>query len=121
MAATINLSGNTPAGAPNIDPTLGDNMLSMRPDYSREAVLAFTTASAQAPNFDQYTHTVRIAPTAACFYRTGTGALTATTADAYLAAGVVEYIDVNPGDGIAALRSTADGNLSIVPMNKRSS
>jgi hypothetical protein len=119
MAIVPDLSGNRPNNAPMVDPAMSSIQTALRPDSSLQQNVAIGAASALSAPFSDTTAVVRIVATSACYYRTGSGALTALTTDAYLPLGVVEYIDVNPGDRIAVLQGTAAGVLSVTPMNKK--
>jgi hypothetical protein len=74
--------------------------------------IAYTGSSVAASNaFGSETYQVRLAATSACVYKIGDGAQTAAddNTSIYLPAGVVEYVRVNPGQKIAAIRKGTDG------------
>lgn len=59
--------------------------------------------------FGSETYQLRLVANSACCYRIGDGAQTATTADTYLPANVVEYVIVSPGQRIAAVKAATNG------------
>ncbi|MBC9876339.1 hypothetical protein G8O24_03135 [Bradyrhizobium sp. INPA01-394B] len=59
--------------------------------------------------FGSETYQVRLVANSGCSYRIGDGAQTATTADPYLPANVVEFVTVSPGQRIAALKAATNG------------
>ncbi|WFU53869.1 hypothetical protein QA639_30010 [Bradyrhizobium pachyrhizi] len=67
-------------------------------------------ASVGATNaFGAETYQLRLVANSACCYRIGDGTQTATTADIYLPANLVEYVIVSPGQRIAAIKATTNG------------
>jgi hypothetical protein len=77
--------------------------------------IAYTSSSAAASNaFGSETYQVRLAATSACLYKIGDGSQTAAddNTSVYLPAGVVEYVRVNPGQKIAAIRKGTDGLIT---------
>ena len=72
-------------------------------------VLAFDASVAIANPFGSQTHQLRLVADSACCYRIGDGAQTATNADAFLPAGVIEYVIVNPGQSISAIKAATNG------------
>lgn len=118
MTFTTDLSGNAPPNAPNVDPLLGDVDQAMRPDDARTISAAFTASAGSSTALPLDVSTVRVVANQNCYYRQGSNP-TATTADKYLAAGVVEYLDTAPGDKFSAIRASADGTLWITPMTKK--
>lgn len=120
MAIVPDLSGNRPNNAPVVDVALGAVDQALRPDASRTITCAFTASSGQSTAMPDDVSTVRIVANQNCYYTIGANP-TATTSHAYLAAGVVEYIAIKPGEKIAAIRASADGTLFITPMNKKAS
>jgi hypothetical protein len=72
--------------------------------------VAFTASSAAATNpFGSQTRQVRLVADSACCYSIGDGAQTATTSSPFLPANWVEYVMVNAGQSIAAIRASTDG------------
>ncbi len=59
--------------------------------------------------FGPGTYQLRLVSNSGCCYRIGDGAQTATIADPYLPANVVEYVTVSPGQRIAALKAATNG------------
>jgi hypothetical protein len=67
-------------------------------------------ASVGATNaFGVETYQLRLVANSACCYRIGDGAQTATNADTYLPANVIEYVIVSPGQRIAAIKAATNG------------
>jgi hypothetical protein len=71
--------------------------------------IAFDASVAVANAFGSETFQLRLVANAACCFRIGDGAQTATTADIYLPANVVEYVIVNPGQRISAIKAATNG------------
>ena len=73
--------------------------------------LAYTASSATVTNpFGAQTYVIRIAANSACHYQiveAGGGA--ATTSDVFLPANLIEYVVVQPGQKISAIRAATDG------------
>ena len=80
--------------------------------FGATLVRAFTGSSAQSAAVSDTTYVVRLVATQDCFVEIGPDP-TATTSSAYLPAGVVEYVSITPGHKVAALQSSAGGNLYI--------
>jgi|694.fasta_scaffold57624_7 hypothetical protein len=78
--------------------------------------VAYTGTAAASNAFNAQTSVVRVVATTDCFISTGANP-TATTSSAYLPAGTVEYIRVNPQDKISAVRRSADGTLYVTETN----
>jgi hypothetical protein len=70
-------------------------------------------ASAASAAFAAQTRQIRIAATSACRVVVGDGTPVATATDAYLPANTVEYVQVTPGQRIAAIQESAGGKLSV--------
>ena len=66
--------------------------------------------------FGTYTTVVRLCATAACHVRMGNPSATATSADMYIPANVPVYIEVAPGQKIAAIQNAAGGVLHVTEM-----
>jgi hypothetical protein len=75
--------------------------------------LTVGAASAASAVFGEQTRQIRVSATAACRIRVGDGTPIAAATDAYLPANVVEYIQVTPGQKIAAIQETSSGKLSV--------
>src|SRR5215468_7724688 len=71
--------------------------------------IAFDGNAAATNTFGPETFQVRLVADAACCYRIGDGAQTATTADPFLPANVIEYVIVNPGQSISAIKAATNG------------
>jgi|SRR3954471_8335739 hypothetical protein len=71
--------------------------------------IAFDASTAIASAFGPTTYQLRLVSNSACCYRIGDGAQTATTADNFLPANVVEYVIVNPGQRISAIKAATNG------------
>lgn len=67
--------------------------------------VATTSTSVASTAFGSQTYQIRIAASAACFYKVDT-APTAAATDAYLPANWVEYVKVTPGQKIAVFSAT---------------
>ena len=71
--------------------------------------IAFNASVAITNAFGPETYQLRLVANSACCYRIGDGAQTATTADSYLPANQIEYVIVNPGQRISAIKAATDG------------
>lgn len=88
----------------------------MRPSTAQEITTSGTSARTTNALGDQ-THVVRLCATAACRYAIGLPAsVVATATDAYLPANVVEFVQVRPGEKVAAIQESGAGKLSVVEM-----
>jgi hypothetical protein len=72
-------------------------------------IIAFDASVAASSVFGPETYQLRLAANSACCYRIGDGAQTATSADAFLPAGVIEHVIVSPGQSIAAIKAATNG------------
>lgn len=68
--------------------------------------VATTSTSAASSAFGTQTYQIRIAASAACFYKVGPGTPTAANTDSYLPANVIEYVKVSPGEKVAVFSAT---------------
>lgn len=75
--------------------------------------VSYTGTAAASNTVAATTRIVRLVATTDCYVAISANP-TATTSSAYLPQGVVEYVRVNPGDKISAIRRAADGTLNIV-------
>lgn len=74
-------------------------------------------ASALLTNaFGPYTTVVRLVATAACHVKIGNPTATATASDPYLPANTPWFIEVAPGQKIAAIQNAAAGVLHVTEM-----
>jgi hypothetical protein len=71
--------------------------------------IAFDASAAITNAFGSQTHQLRLATDSPCCYRIGDGVQTATVADPFLPTGVVEYVIVNPGQRISAIKAATNG------------
>jgi hypothetical protein len=71
--------------------------------------IAYDASAAIANAFGSETFQLRLAADSACCYRIGDGAQTATVADTFLPANVIEYVIVNPGQRISAIKAATNG------------
>jgi len=71
--------------------------------------IAFDSSAAIATKFGTETYQIRLASNSACCYRIGDGPQTATVADVFLPANTVEYVTVNPGQSISAIKAATNG------------
>jgi len=83
-------------------------------------VVAYSTSSAQSAAISANIFDVRVVCTSNAWIKIGTDptAVAATDDNIYMPAGVVEYFHVSPGQRIAAIRDTADGNLVVAEMTR---
>jgi hypothetical protein len=71
--------------------------------------IAFDGSAAIANVFSAETYQLRLVADSACCFRIGNGAQTATTADPFLPANVIEYVIVSPGQSISAVKAASNG------------
>ena len=71
--------------------------------------IAYDASVAITNAFGAETYQLRLSADSACNYRIGDGAQTATTADPFLPANVVEYVIVSPGQRISAIKAATNG------------
>jgi hypothetical protein len=71
--------------------------------------IAFDSSVAIANAFGTETYQLRLVSNSACCFRIGDGAQTATTADPFLPANTVQYVIVNPGQRISAIKAATNG------------
>lgn len=112
MPIVRDLSGNRPNNAPVTDPHIRDDRTVLQPVSSEQ----FTAGSSagKTGTFASTVTAIRIVATQAIAYRLqdGADAAGALATDTPLAAGVVEYIDVNPGQALSAIR-TGDTDATV--------
>lgn len=87
-----------------------------------QAVAYTGTAAASATAFGAQTRVIRIVANSACHYAIS-GAPVAVVTDAFLPANWVEYVTVNPGEKISAIKAataglitTTDGSLWVTEL-----
>ena len=71
--------------------------------------IAFDTSAAIANAFGPETFQLRLVANAACCFRIGDGAQTATITDTFLPANVIDYVIVSPGQRISAVKAASNG------------
>lgn len=71
------------------------------------------TAGTVANAVSSGVYKIRIICTTAAFVKADTGTPTATTSDAYVAAGAAEYLTVSPGMKVSAVQVAAGGSLYV--------
>jgi endonuclease/exonuclease/phosphatase family metal-dependent hydrolase len=71
--------------------------------------IAFDASAAIANAFGAETFQLRLVANAACSFRIGDGAQTATTSDTFLPANVIDYVIVSPGQRISAVKAASNG------------
>jgi hypothetical protein len=72
--------------------------------------IAYDASVAISNAFSPETYQLRLVADSACCYRIGDGgAQTATIADPYLPANVIEYVIVSPGQRISAIKASTNG------------
>jgi hypothetical protein len=74
--------------------------------------VSYTGSAAASDAFLAGTRVVRLVATTDCFVAISANP-TATTSTIYLPQGVVEYVRVNAGDKISAIRRSQDGTLNV--------
>jgi hypothetical protein len=74
--------------------------------------IAFDASAAITNAFGPETFQLRLVADSACCYRIGDGVQTATSADTYLPANVIEYVIVSPGQRISAIKAATNGLVS---------
>jgi hypothetical protein len=99
----------TPLAGPNVEA-----LPFIQPNSTADVVLALTATSAQTAALT--TVLVRVVATVACHLAIGTNP-TATTSNLYLSANLPEYLLIDSGQKIAAVKAAAslDGQLFISP------
>lgn len=75
---------------------------------STPLVVAYTGTAAASTAFGGQTRMVRIAANSACHYLIGVTPTAAVT-DTFLPANTIEYVTVNPGEKISAVRAASEG------------
>lgn len=71
--------------------------------------IAFDASAAITNPFGSETYQLRLVADSACCYRIGNGAQTATAADVFLPANLIEYVIVSPGQSISAIKAATNG------------
>ena len=71
--------------------------------------IAFDASMAIINAFGPETYQLRLVADSACCYRIGNGTQTATSADIFLPANVIEYVIVSPGQSISAIKAATNG------------
>lgn len=71
--------------------------------------ISFDSSAAASSTFGPKTYQVRLVADSACCFRIGDGAQTATILDPFLPANVIEYVIVNPGQSISAIKAASNG------------
>jgi hypothetical protein len=71
--------------------------------------IAYDASVAISNAFSPETYQLRLVADSACCFRIGDGAQTATIADPYLPANVIEYVIVSPGQRISAIKAATNG------------
>ena len=71
--------------------------------------IAYDASVAISNAFSPETYQLRLVADSGCCFRIGDGAQTATIADPYLPANVVEYVIVSPGQRISAIKAATNG------------
>lgn len=73
---------------------------------SKNVAVATTSTAAASSAFDSGVYQIRVAATAACYYKVGVATPTASTSDVYLPANTIEYVSVQPGQMISVFSAT---------------
>jgi hypothetical protein len=71
--------------------------------------IAYDASAAITNPFGPETFQLRLVADSACCYRIGNGTQTATIADVFLPAGVIEYVIVSPGQSLSAIKAVTNG------------
>lgn len=74
-----------------------------------QVVTVAGSSAAIATALGSQTNQVRVVSTTACHVAVGGSAVAATTSDAYMPAGIVEYFTVSPGQKLAFIQSASGG------------
>jgi hypothetical protein len=82
------------------------NVDSARIGAANNVSIATTSTAAASTAFGTQTYQIRIAATAACFYKVGDGTPTATASDALLPLNWTEYVLVSPGQKVSVFSPT---------------
>lgn len=77
--------------------------------------IAFDGSAAASNTFGAETYQLRLVADSACCYRIGNGVQTATTADPFLPANVIEHVIVSPGQSISAIKAASNGIVTATP------
>jgi hypothetical protein len=76
---------------------------------STTQTIAYDSSAAIANPFGSETYQLRLVADSACCYRIGDGPQTATVADVFLPANTIDYVTVNPGQRISAIKAATNG------------
>jgi hypothetical protein len=71
--------------------------------------IAFDSSAAIINKFGPETYQLRLVANSACCYRIGDGPQTASVADVFLPANTIDYVTVNPGQSISAIKAATNG------------
>ena len=71
--------------------------------------IAFDGSVAATNPFGAETWQLRLVANSACCFRIGDSAQTATTSDPLLPANTIQYVIVNPGQSISAIKAASNG------------
>ena len=71
--------------------------------------IAFDSSTAVTNAFGPQTYQLRLVANAACCFKIGDGVQTATNADSFLPANTIQYVVVNPGQRISAIKAATNG------------
>lgn len=83
----------------------------------RNQTIAVAATSAACSNaFGEGVSAVRVSSTTNCHIRLGATPV-AVTSDMYLPAGAVEFLAVQPGEKLAAIRTTTSGTLHVTEIS----
>lgn len=75
----------------------------------RTQVIAYDASTAITNAFGADCRQIRLVSNSACNYKIGDGAQTATASDPFLPANWYEYVTVNPGQRISAIKAATGG------------
>ncbi len=71
--------------------------------------IAYDASAAITNTFGPETYQLRLVADSGCCYRIGDGAQTATVVDPFLPANTIDYVIVNPGQRISAIKAATNG------------
>jgi hypothetical protein len=74
-----------------------------------QSATAVTASTAVTNAFGSQTYAIRVVANTPCHIRIGDGVQTATTADPYLPANEIDFLDVGPGQRLAVIRAATGG------------
>jgi len=114
MATVTELSSNGGGPTGPGPETKGSALAALAIDLETHQSVAYTGTAGTLAN-PVNAELVRVIATSDCYITNGVSP-TATTADVYLPAGVVEVIKINYGDKVSAIRVSVSGTLHVTEL-----